>query len=319
MTDGQLAAAASILATGVMDRDEAFHWKAQVASTATALRTLLWEGYQRQAWKALGYAHWTACLQAIAEEYGFTERRLWQLHAANVTEAQLNPGSVGQIPEKHLRVVASLPSELQPTVWQEVVAAAPDGKITTAHVQHTVESLRGEVTKPYFRFEGSHAIEWYTPPEYIAAAREVMGTIDVDPATSEKAQAWIGATQYFTAVDNGLLQQWHGSVWLNPPYAQPLMGQFVEKLLEEYHAGRTTAAILLTHAYTDTTWFHQSLAAAARLCFTRGRIRFISPEGMPPSPTQGQTFFYFGPEAERFSNVFEAFGCVLGRCGDVGQ
>jgi hypothetical protein len=40
---------------------------------------------------------------------------------------------------------------------------------------------------------GTGENEWYTPKQYIEAARKVLGEIDLDPATSEKAQETIGA------------------------------------------------------------------------------------------------------------------------------
>ena len=63
----------------------------------------------------------------------------------------------------------------------------------------------------------SETNEHYTPREYPDAAREVMGAIDLDPASSEQANALIRSTDYFTAVDNGFVRHWHGRVWLNPP------------------------------------------------------------------------------------------------------
>jgi phage N-6-adenine-methyltransferase len=158
--------------------------------------------------------------------------------------------------------------------------------------------------------QGTGENEWYTPREYIEAARDVLGEIDLDPATSEYAQSAIGATRYFTKDDDGLEHEWHGRVWLNPPYAQPLIAHFVAKMIQEFGAGRTTAAIMLTHNYTDTEWFHNAAGVANAICFTRGRIRFYQPDGAIAAPTQGQTFFYFGDNVRLFTERFAEIGLV---------
>jgi ParB family chromosome partitioning protein len=162
------------------------------------------------------------------------------------------------------------------------------------------------------RAEGTGENEWFTPPEYIAAAREVMGGIDLDPASHTEAQRIVQALRFYSAENDGLVREWHGRVWLNPPYAQPLIAQFISKLVREFEDGGVSQAILLTHNYTDTTWFHNAEASAALLCFTRGRIRFIDIDGALCAPTQGQAFFYFGHEVEKFRDVFSRFGFV--RC-----
>jgi phage N-6-adenine-methyltransferase len=160
------------------------------------------------------------------------------------------------------------------------------------------------------RAEGTGDNEWFTPPEYVDAARDVLGEIDLDPATHEIAQKTVQALDYFTASDDGLVQPWHGRVWLNPPYVQPLIAQFVTKLVTEVSARRVEQAILLTHNYTDTAWFHEAESAADLLCFTRGRIKFVDADGDDCAPTQGQTFFYYGSAGERFREIFGQFGFV---------
>jgi hypothetical protein len=158
---------------------------------------------------------------------------------------------------------------------------------------------------------GTGENEWYTPKCYTEAARAVMGDIELDPASSATANESVGANEIFTLGDNGLLKEWHGLVWLNPPYAQPAIGQFIEKLLLELKAGRVKEAILLTHNYTDTAWFHAAAIVSNAICFTRGRIGFLSPEGKTASPTQGQAFFYYGTRMEEFYRVFASFGHVV--------
>src|ERR1700704_1062136 len=96
--------------------------------------------------------------------------------------------------------------------------------------------------------------EWYTPPKYIEAAREVMGAIDLDPASCAAANRIVKATAYYTREQNGLDQSWTGRVWLNPPYGRTAkmeatrkstIGLFVERLLQFYESGEVTQAIVL--------------------------------------------------------------------------
>lgn len=158
---------------------------------------------------------------------------------------------------------------------------------------------------------GTGENEWYTPAEHLDLARKVLGGIDLDPASSETANRTVGAGTFFTEADNGLDKPWFGKVWLNPPYAQPAIAHFADKMVEEWGKGDVDAAIVLTHNYTDTAWFQKMARAASAICFTRGRVRFVSPEGELAAPTQGQAFFYFGHDVDAFADVFVAVGFVV--------
>lgn len=158
---------------------------------------------------------------------------------------------------------------------------------------------------------GTGENEWYTPPEFIAAARTAMGGIDLDPASSEIANQTVKAATFHSIEDDGLAKAWGGRVWMNPPYAQPFIMNFVTKLVEELANGHVEQAIALTHNYTDTAWFHLAANSAAAICFTRGRIGFLSPTGQRAAPTQGQAFFYFGPNTKPFADAFGSFGLIL--------
>jgi len=161
---------------------------------------------------------------------------------------------------------------------------------------------------------GSHnlsgKVEWYTPPKYIEAAVKVMGGIDCDPCTSELAQKTVGAKTYYTIETNGLLHDWRGTVWMNPPYASALITKFTEKLLGHLDSGEVTQAIMLTHNNADTVWFHKAAMRATSVCFTRGRVRFYDEKGEGNSPTHGHVFLYFGKRRALFERVFKEFGWI---------
>lgn len=152
--------------------------------------------------------------------------------------------------------------------------------------------------------------EWYTPPEIVEAARRVMGGIDLDPASSSLANQTVKATTYFTSETNGLAQPWPtGRIWLNPPYAAPLIGQFAERLVDAVR-GDSTAIVLVNNA-TETRWFQALWAVCAAVCFPRSRIRFVDPAGERVSaPLQGQAVMYFGPDIEAFTREFSPLGAI---------
>jgi ParB family chromosome partitioning protein len=152
--------------------------------------------------------------------------------------------------------------------------------------------------------------EWYTPSEYIEAARDVMGDIDLDPATCAAAQDVIQAGTFFTKDDDGLVQPWHGRVWLNPPYSASLVQGFVDKLCAEYDAGCMTEGVVLVNNATDTAWFHRLLACFPA-CVLRRRVPFWRPGFSGGGVRQGQVIFYLGPNVDRFRNVFSSFGVVV--------
>jgi ParB family chromosome partitioning protein len=139
----------------------------------------------------------------------------------------------------------------------------------------------------------------------------VLGAFDLDPASSDIANETVKAARFFTIDDDGLQQEWNGRVWLNPPYSQPHIAQFMEKMAAEFHSGRVSEAIALTHNYTDTKWFQLAAIASTAICFTRGRIAFLSPADEKASPTQGQAFFYFGDKTDLFYQQFKDVGFVV--------
>jgi len=199
----------------------------------------------------------------------------------------------------------------QSAKWQQL-AALPDDKFEI-RVEHAKARVEGMTTSApsYSKAEYTGENEWFTPPEWVELARRALGGIDLDPASHAIAQETVRADTFFTATDNGLERPWFGRVWLNPPYNRALLSLFVDKLVAEYASGAVWQAILLTHNYTDTEWFHTAASAAQAICFPRGRIRFHAPSGEECSPTQGQALFYFG-DGVGFEATFRDVGLIVG-------
>ena len=182
-------------------------------------------------------------------------------------------------------------------VEQAKAEAREEGRIVTR------ESVLKEIKKPHVTIN-SHDDEWYTPAVYIEAAREVMGSIDLDPASNDFANETVKASVYYDEARNGLEQEWWGNIWLNPPYSSALIQQFAEKLADSLFK----QAIVLVNNATETAWFRTLIENADAVVFPTGRIKYRKRDGEKGTPLQGQAFIYFGDAPGRFLKVFSEFG-----------
>jgi ParB family chromosome partitioning protein len=205
-------------------------------------------------------------------------------------------------------------AKLDPEEQAEVVRQVEEGESKT---------VSEAIKKVVHVSQNSGNNEWYTPSEYIEAAREVMGGIDLDPASSEIANCNVKAAKFYTEEDNGLDQEWAGRVWMNPPYERGLCDKFMDVLATCVESGDVEAAIVLVNNATDTKWFARGYSASSAACFPTGRIKFLAPDGSSVGgdvegfatrkggPLQGQAILYMGSDPDRFCRAFEKFGCVF--------
>ena len=153
----------------------------------------------------------------------------------------------------------------------------------------------------------SKSNEFHTPSVYTEQIEKLFnGRIDLDPCSNEGIPN-IPSDKQFTKNDDGLIQPWYGSVYMNPPYGQEIK-KWVNKLVSEYRQQNIVEAIALLPSRTDTEWYYQ-LRDFPR-CFISGRISFIGQENSAPFPSM---FVYLGKRIKEFINSFECFGDIYTR------
>jgi hypothetical protein len=117
---------------------------------------------------------------------------------------------------------------------------------------------------------------WLTPPRIV----ESLGTFDLDPC-SPINRPWDTAKKHYNINDNGLIQNWEGRVWMNPPYGQQCI-HWMRKLAQHGNG------IALIFARTETKMFFETVwPEATSLLFLDTRLHFHTVDGVRAKQNAG--------------------------------
>lgn len=169
--------------------------------------------------------------------------------------------------------------------------------------------------------------EHYTPIEIVEAAREVMGGIDLDPATTALVNQRIKAKTFYTKEDDGFSKPWAGRTFLNPPGGKignkSNAALWWDKLVREYFLGTgVTQAFFVGFTLEIMATSQDSPAWIGNFpfCIPRKRIAFDKELGdelvVGDSPPHANVLVYLPAYNENrtpeFVELFSKFGqCVV--------
>nr|DAJ94256.1 MAG TPA: DNA N-6-adenine-methyltransferase [Caudoviricetes sp.] len=121
---------------------------------------------------------------------------------------------------------------------------------------------------------------WETP-QYFFDKLDEKFHFDIDVcATKENAKC----KKYYTREQDGLLQEWQGTCWCNPPYGREII-KWVRKASISAKNGATV--VMLVPARTDTKWFHEYIykKEKVKIKFIKGRLKFGNEKNPAPFPS----------------------------------
>lgn len=144
--------------------------------------------------------------------------------------------------------------------------------------------------------------EWLTPPEILKR----LGPFDLDPC-APISRPWPTATRHYTKLDDGLSRDWHGFVWVNPPYGRETW-KWLERLADHGNG------LALIFARTDTVGFVRTVwNRATSILFVHGRPHFHHGDGRRADGNSGgpMALIAYGHEADRRLHANSELGSVL--------
>lgn len=253
------------------------------------------------------------------QRWGWGRNYANKLARSASTAAELAEQGTAVPTERHARELAAVDPDKRADVIS-IANAGAEGEPTADDIRDAAKALEqadGERERAISLFTSSASNEHYTPSEFIEAARQCMGGIDLDPASCAEANEVVGASRYFSIDDDGLSRSWQGRVWLNPPYGKieidgkmrPQAAHWLKRLDQQYRSGGVAQACALVNASTGDRWFH--MLWERPLCFPP-RIRFWLPGGESQGRgLHGSVIAYWGTDVRGFVDAFDQFGQIV--------
>jgi phage N-6-adenine-methyltransferase len=108
---------------------------------------------------------------------------------------------------------------------------------------------------------------------------------------------------FYSEEDNGLVQDWKGLCWMNPPYGRTI-GEWMTKARKDSVWFNSTV-VCLVPARTDAIWWQGNIRAASHVTFIKGRLKFGDAVNSAPFPS---AFVVFGRIGKRQAKKLTAYG-----------
>ncbi|WJZ69968.1 DNA N-6-adenine-methyltransferase [Vibrio phage PVP-XSN] len=193
--------------------------------------------------------------------------------------------------------------------------------------------------------QDSGNFEWYTPPKIMDLVRELLGGIELDPASNDIANKLVKADRIFTKEDNGLERDWKAeTLWLNHPFSKgekackkyksearkgqycckkdacknrgyhidhdlPGNNDWIKKLVGEFNKGNFKRGCNITFANTSENWFRPLYEFPQ--VFLYDRVNFVDINGnIVKGVTKGCVITCFGMNTQEIDKVFGKYGKV---------
>lgn len=151
--------------------------------------------------------------------------------------------------------------------------------------------------------------EWYTPPWIYERARLIMGSIDLDPATSKEAIA-LGNTakSYFTKSDDALKQDWgvQKNIFCNPPYTLDDNSSGAKAFLNKLMSSQYKQAVFVSIEDSGTKYGQFLWGLCTAIFIPRGRVDFSGQKGN----TRSSIVWGIGVDALKFYLAFKNHGHI---------
>ena len=152
----------------------------------------------------------------------------------------------------------------------------------------------------------SNSDEHNTPSYLVEAAREVMGSIDLDPMSNKLANETISAINYYTKEEDGLSKDWLGNVWLNPPFSLSKLA--IPKLVNAYESTEINQAVLLVKSDVSTQKY--KLLYPYSFCELNKRVKFVASDNNNQGSPFPVVMFYLGNNYYKWNKVMSNYGKV---------